>query len=66
MTAKVLRLAAVLEAVGMKKSTVYKWVREGTFPAPVRLGVQSVGWREVDIEAWLASRESTRTEAEGV
>lgn len=66
MTTKVLRLAAVLETVGMKKSTIYKWIREGTFPAPVRLGVQSVGWREADIEAWLAARESTRAEAEGV
>nr|WP_245746770.1 hypothetical protein [Paraburkholderia lycopersici] len=30
------------------------------------MGVQSVGWREADIEAWLAARESARTEAEGV
>jgi prophage regulatory protein len=66
MASKVLRLPGVLAAVGLKKSTVYKWIREGRFPAPVRLGENSVGWREADIEAWLAARESTRTEAEGV
>jgi prophage regulatory protein len=27
------------------------------FPQPVALGARLVGWRESDIEAWLAARE---------
>jgi prophage regulatory protein len=64
MATKVLRLPDVLATVGVKKSSIYKWIREGRFPAPVRLGENSVGWREADVETWLAARESTRTEAE--
>ncbi|HDR8861627.1 AlpA family phage regulatory protein [Burkholderia stagnalis] len=60
MAAKILRLNCVLDAVGVKKSCIYQWVREGRFPAPVRLGARSVGWLEADVEAWLMSRQSTR------
>ncbi|POR48220.1 AlpA family transcriptional regulator [Paraburkholderia eburnea] len=66
MATKILHLAGVVAVVGVKKNTIYKWLREKRFPAPVRLGENSVGWREADIEAWLAACESTRTEAEGV
>ncbi|CAN7470506.1 helix-turn-helix transcriptional regulator [Paraburkholderia hospita] len=60
MAGKILRLTGVLEAVGVKKSSIYNWVRDGKFPAPVRLGPRSVGWRQEDVEKWLASLESAR------
>ena len=34
---KLLRLGAVEELTGAKKSSLYNWVKAGTFPAPVRL-----------------------------
>lgn len=61
MAIKILRLTGVLEAVGVKKSSIYQWIREGRFPAPVRLGPRSVGWPADQVEAWLATRESTRS-----
>jgi prophage regulatory protein len=41
-----------------KVSRVQRWrrVRAGTFPAPVQLGPNSIGWYEDEIEAWLAAR----------
>jgi prophage regulatory protein len=41
-----------------KLSRVQRWrrVRKGTFPAPVQLGPNSIGWYEDEIEAWLAER----------
>jgi prophage regulatory protein len=41
-----------------KLSRVQRWrrVRSGTFPAPVQLGPNSIGWFENEIEAWLAER----------
>ena len=40
-----------------KLSRVQRWrrVRAGTFPAPVQLGPNSIGWWEDEIEAWLAT-----------
>ncbi|ANJ72006.1 AlpA family phage regulatory protein [Ralstonia insidiosa] len=60
MATKLLRLLGVLDAVGVKKSCLYEWVRLGKFPAPVRLGARSVAWRQCDVDAWIEARESAR------
>lgn len=51
----IMRLTEVQTTVGLSRSTIYKRVRAGTFPAPVQLGLKSVGWRFGDIEAFLLS-----------
>lgn len=53
---RILRQSAVVARVGVSPTTLWRWHRSGRFPAPVRLGANSVGWREADIEQWLASR----------
>ncbi|MEV9633324.1 AlpA family phage regulatory protein [Burkholderia pseudomallei] len=63
MALKLLRLIGVLDTVGVKKTTLYRWIREGTFPAPVRLGTRSVGWHAADVQPWIESRQSTRGQA---
>lgn len=35
------------------KPTIYRWVKNGLFPAPVRIGPNSVAWRAQDIRAWM-------------
>ena len=55
-TDAVIRLPAVMARCGLKKTSIYLGIREGTFPAPVALGARAVAWRECDIEAWLAAR----------
>lgn len=56
---KLLRLPAVEERTGFKKSSVYAGVKAGTFPAPVRLSARAVGWREEDLDKWVSERVST-------
>lgn len=34
-------------------STVWRWVKAGTFPAPRKLGPKVTGWRVGDVRAWL-------------
>jgi prophage regulatory protein len=34
--------------------------KRGTFPRRIRLGVNSVGWIESEIEAWIAARSAAR------
>lgn len=38
------------------KSTLWRKVRAGTFPAPVRLTEKCTAWRVSDIRAWLAAQ----------
>ena len=56
MTRKIMRERAVCEAVGLSRSTVYRMERRGKFPNRVRLGEQSVGWYQDEIQRWLDSR----------
>ncbi len=38
-------------------SALWRWVKAGSFPQPVRLSSKVVAWRASDITAWLAARE---------
>ena len=54
---RILRQPAVTDRIGMSRTTLWRRIREGEFPAPVRLGknTNAVGWLESDVEAWIAS-----------
>lgn len=53
---RLLRLKEVKMRVGLGRSTIYRWISEGRFPKPVRLGCRSVGWLESTIDSWIKSR----------
>jgi prophage regulatory protein len=51
---RLLRLAEVSMMVGLKRSSIYRYVSEGSFPAPIRVGERSVRWKLADVLAWRA------------
>jgi len=54
---KLLRLPAVEDRTGLKKTTIYAGMAAKTFPVPVRLtGGRAVAWREDEIDRWIAER----------
>lgn len=53
---RILRLREVCERVGLSRASIYRGVNRGEFPRSVSLGGRSIGWRESDINAWIASR----------
>ena len=55
---KILRPREVCEAIALSRTTLWRKTRAGEFPLPVRLGVNSIGWRATDIKAWIKSRPS--------
>jgi predicted DNA-binding transcriptional regulator AlpA len=36
--------------------TLWRWVKLGTFPTPIKLGPQTTAWRVEDVEGWLKAR----------
>lgn len=56
-TGRMLRAGEVLDRTGLSRTTIWRHVRAGTFPAPLQLGENSIGWPESVIEDWLASRQ---------
>ena len=63
MSIRILRLPAVKDRTGLSRSTIYGLIADGRFPRQFRLGPRAVGWREADIEHWIAAR-TTSTEAD--
>jgi prophage regulatory protein len=66
--ARFLRLPAVLDRVGYSRPSIYRKMREGTFPPNINMGGTrgrgAVAWLESDIDAYMnarvqASRESS-------
>jgi prophage regulatory protein len=50
------RLPTVIQATGLGRSTIYRLVASGAFPAPVHLGPRAVAWRWSDLDQWSQSR----------
>jgi len=50
---KMLRRKEVEHRTGLKRSTIYENMSNGTFPKSIKLGAKIVCWPEHEIEAWL-------------
>lgn len=63
-TVKILRMSALTAKLGIAHSTIYDWLNpkstryDATFPKQRRLGQQSVGWIETDVDQWILQRNS--------
>lgn len=36
-----------------KRSSLYRWMKEGTFPKPLKLGERRVRWNKKDVDKWF-------------
>ena len=52
-----LSMSQVREMVVYSPSHIYRLIKAGSFPAPIRLGPARVAWRRSSIINWLAERE---------
>jgi prophage regulatory protein len=50
--ARLLRIAQVIDRVGLKKTMIYDLIKQGAFPKPIKLGGASA-WLEIEIESWI-------------
>jgi len=62
MMQSILRRPAVESTTGLSRSAIYDRINpnspyyDPTFPTPIRLGGNSVGWLESEISDWINSR----------
>lgn len=49
---RLLPLAAVIELAGIKKTMIYRLMREGTFPKSCKPGGVSSRWSEREVREW--------------
>ena len=53
---RILRRKEVETRTGLSRSSIYAYMKNGTFPSPVHLGPRSVGWLQGEIEAWVCAK----------
>ena len=54
---RILRLPDVKARTGLSRSSIYAYIKDGSFPQHISLGERSVGWYESEIDGWVASRQ---------
>ncbi|PIZ31871.1 MAG: transcriptional regulator [Alphaproteobacteria bacterium CG_4_10_14_0_8_um_filter_53_9] len=58
-----IRLPAILKVFPIGRSTWWLGVRQGRFPAPVKLGPRTTAWRVEDIRSLLAKYDEQKASA---
>ena len=58
-----IRLEQVKARTGLSRSTLYAYIRDGRFPAPVSISERCVAWVEGEIDRWMAERIASRRRA---
>ncbi|WP_050453421.1 helix-turn-helix transcriptional regulator [Candidatus Burkholderia verschuerenii] len=63
---RIVRMETVKSLTGLSQSTIYRKIREGTFPAQLKISANSAGWHASEISRWVANptvwRPRTRNE----
>lgn len=54
-----MRLVEVEEAVRVRTTTIYKWMKEGKFPKQIKMGFVSL-WVRAEVEAWIQQQIAVR------
>ena len=61
---RILRRKEVEAIVGLSRSSIYELIARKQFPAPIKLGLRSVGWLRHEVVAWVEAQvAATRTVA---
>jgi prophage regulatory protein len=57
---RIVRIRTVLARSGLSRSTLYRKIEKGIFPKQVRINDYCRGWRESEINRWIADPEAWR------
>ena len=50
------RLSQLKEKLSVSRSSIWSWVKDGSFPKPIKLGKNCTAWNSEDVHAWVQSR----------
>jgi prophage regulatory protein len=51
-----LKAADVMQKLGIGRTALWRWMKAGILPPPIRIGKRYMRWREEDIEAFISNR----------
>lgn len=64
----IIRLPEVMRLVGLSRASIYRRMKQGTFPQQIQLSNSTsrggaVGWSIVEILAWIEANKNSRSAA---
>jgi prophage regulatory protein len=59
-TKRILRLPAVQDKTGLRRTCIYEGMAEGEFPKHIVLGKKAVGWLESEVDEWIDAQVAKR------
>jgi prophage regulatory protein len=57
-------MKTVVARTSLSRSTIYRKIAEGSFPPQIRISNNGTGWRESDINRWIADPVAWRSSCE--
>lgn len=61
---RIIRMRTVQARTGLSRSTIYRKIADGTFPAQLRISTNGAGWKESEINRWVANPVAWRPRSE--
>jgi len=49
--------ADVMQKLGIGRTALWRWMKDGVLPPPIRIGKRYMRWRPEDIEAFIARQQ---------
>jgi prophage regulatory protein len=53
---KLIKLPTVVDQTSLSRTTIYRLISQGTFPAPIKIGPNAVGWLQQDVSEYIMAR----------
>lgn len=50
------RLKETIQITNFSRSSIYRGIRDGSFPVPVRIGERAIAFKLNELEKWMESR----------
>ena len=57
---RLIRLNEVLQMCALSRATLYRGIKNRTFPAPIKLSARSVAWLHAEVTLWVDERVKER------
>ena len=61
---QIIRISDVAKQTGLSPASIYKLVRLGAFPKPIKITSRATGWSSELVDAWINSKLSAEKSGE--
>jgi len=63
---KYIKIGEIAKILNVSRTTIYRWMEEGSFPKPVHFGDarknSTIRWIQEEVEEWLKKRPREKTD----